>query len=558
MTTTTLSVVTEDTDTPADSAASDTDTGATESSADRTDESVPITAPPANARAQYLDPNDLVIGENVRVSFDLDDHPAEAESIRRFGVRNPILAERDPDGHILVLDGQVRTLIARAVGTTHVPVWVTDAPTGVADNERRITRTLDQINLNDRRIPLSEADRAAGVALMLDLGASATRIAQGLQRSRSEIRQAAAIGHSATAKQLLDDGQYTLEQLAVIADYEAAGDIDAVQELTRATRYQFGYVARRIAADRAEARDRLHAALPHAATGFGILPREPELDSEEAVFVPATDLTKPDGSEVGADQIHAAPTHWVVYLEVEENAELVDIDSGDIVDPDTVDWNTEHHADAAAGEGLRHADTVRWQDRWTPTYYLLADQLSDSGLTLISPPETSDKHVRAVVAAEAAVREAARQDYRRVRELNKRGAAAKQRREEFLTEYLTRRKPPTQAAGFVATYLANQLDAPTVQMVTTILGIADSRQDLQAAITDAPVNRVWVIVLAMVLATHEAPIDKSFWRAGSSATPGYLHLLAELATDAGSDFALVDVEQAAAGEIYYHDIDLAA
>src|SRR5690606_3403904 len=143
------------------------------------------------------------------------------------------------------------------------------------------------------------------------------------------------------------------------ADYEAAGDTDAVQELTRATRYQFGYVARRIAGDRAEARDRLHAALPYAATGFEILPHELELDSEEAVFVPAADLTNTDGSPVGEPQIYADPSRWAVYLEVEENAELVDIDSGDIVDPDTVDWNTEHHSDAAADEGLRHADTVR-------------------------------------------------------------------------------------------------------------------------------------------------------------------------------------------------------
>ncbi|MBF6102256.1 ParB N-terminal domain-containing protein [Nocardia cyriacigeorgica] len=558
MTTTTLSVVTDDTDPPADSIATATETGATESSADGTDESVTATAPPANARAQYLDPNDLVIGENVRVSFDLDDHPAEAESIRRFGVRNPILAEHGHDGYVHVIDGQVRTLIARAVGATQVPVWVTDAPTDISDNERRIARTLDQINLNDRRIPLSEADRAAGVALMLDLGASATRIAHGLQRTRSEIRRAATIGRSATAKQLLDDGQYTLKQLAVIADYEAAGDTDAVQELTRATRYQFGYVARRIADDRTETRDRLHAALPYAATGFGILTREPDIGSEQAVFVPAADLTTTDRSPVDQEHIYADPSRWVVLLEVEENAELVDIDSGDLVDSDTVDWDTEHDSDAAAGEGLRHVDTVRWRDRWTPTHYLLADRLPDSGFTLATPPDTSDEQVRAVVAAEATAREAARQDYRRVRELNKRGAAAKQRREEFLTEYLTRRTPPTQAAGFVATYLAGQLDTPTVQLVTTILGVGNSRQELQAAITDTPVNRVWVIVLAMVLATHEAPIDKSFWRATSSTTTSYLHLLAEIAADAGSDFALVDVEQAAAGEIDYHDIDLAA
>lgn len=516
----------------------------------------PTTPTPSEAIAVYLDPHELVIAENVRVSFDIADHPDEAASIRQFGVRNPILAERAPDGTMSVIDGQVRTLIARAVGRDLVPVWVTDAPTGTDDTERRITRTLDQINLNDRRIPLTDADRAAGVALMLDLGASATRVAQGLQRTRSEIRQTATVGRSATAKKLLDDSQYSLEQLTVIADYEHRGDTDAVRELLDAPRYQFDYRARRIAADRTETRDRLHASLTYAAYGFGVLSSEPDPRSEETVVVPATDLVTSNGDQVSDEHIYADPSRWAVFLAIEEGGELVEVDTGAIIDPDAVDWDTQDNPDAEAGAGLRHAETVVWRDRWVPSYYLLTDQLPDSGLQLAHTNSETGDEARATAAAVAAEREEARQHNRRVRALNIRGVAAKERREQFLASYLRRRTPPAQAAGFIAQHLARTLDPAVLQLVTKTLGVGGSREQLLTAIETAPTNRVWVIVLAIVLALHEAPIDKSFWRITSEPTARYLHLLAELGVTA--DFALVDVEHAAAGDIDYRDIDIDA
>ncbi|MFC8532067.1 ParB/RepB/Spo0J family partition protein [Nocardia sp. NPDC057227] len=553
MSTTALTIVTDTPDTDTDS----NDSAVTAAAPDS--DSTPVTATPVREAAERLDPNDLVIAENVRVSFDLDDHTTDADSIRTFGVRDPILAERQPDGSIHVINGQMRTLIARAVGLTSVPVWVTNADTGIDDTERRIERTLVQINLNDRRTPLTDADRAAGVALMLDLGATPTRVAEGLQRKRSEIRAAAAVGRSATARGLLNSGQHTLEQLAVIADYEAAGDTDAVHALTTAAHYQFGYQARRLAAERAETRARLHAALPYAAYGFGILTSEPDTRSTKAAFIPASELTTSE-DPVGEEQIYADPARWVVFLQREEAALLVDTDTGADIEPATVDWDTEHDPDTTPAEGLRHASTVAWRDRWTPEFFLLVEQLGDSGLSLAAASEAADDQVRAEAAAAAAAREQARQDNRRVRQLNLRGVAAKERRQEFLREYLQRRTPPAQAAGFVATYLAEELDAAALREVTTALGVDGSRQALLDTIEAAPVNRTWVIVLAMVLATREAPIDKSFWRVRSAAMTRYLHLLAELAdglpADSSIEFALTDVDRAAAGDVDYREIDI--
>ncbi|GGL45860.1 ParB/RepB/Spo0J family partition protein [Nocardia jinanensis] len=152
---------------------------------DDTPDSPPATAENRSrpADAAYMHPDDVLIADNVSTTFDLADHPEQIASIREFGVGLPIRAERDPDGTVHAIDGQLRVLIAREIGLTEIPVWIVDAPTG-DDRERRIARTLTQINLNDRRVPLTAGVRAAGVAQMLDLGASVTRVAKGLQTNR--------------------------------------------------------------------------------------------------------------------------------------------------------------------------------------------------------------------------------------------------------------------------------------------------------------------------------------------------------------------------------------
>ncbi|MEU7764999.1 ParB N-terminal domain-containing protein [Nocardia sp. NPDC049190] len=558
MSSTTLTVVTDPVTNP------DTDPAAVD--VDETAETSGIGEPTAvedtgiidlpEPEAIYMNPAELVIADNVRRSFDIADHPKQADSIREFGVRAPVLAVREADGSVHVYDGQVRTLIAREVGCPRVPVWITDADAEVDEKERRIARTIDQINLNDRRIPLTDSDRAAGVALTLELGASATRVARGLQRKRSEIQKTAAVGKSETAKQLLDDGQYSLDQLAVIAHYENLGDTDAVERLLGVGRWNFTMTAKRIEHDRAETRARLEASLLHGAYGFGVLATEPDTASADPEYIPATELAAIDGAPVSQEQIYTDPTRWVVYLEVEENGLLVETCSGAIIDPHTIEWDTQDNTAAEPSDGLRHADQVERRDRWTPSYFLPAALLADSGLQQRTPDNTDDS-ANALAAAEQAAneREQARDDRRRVIELNKRGQAAKERREEFLIKLVAGRTPPVQAAAFVGESIARKLDPAVLHKVTKLLGAGGSTEQLVAAIHAAPTNRAWMIVLAMEIAAAEVPIGKSLWRDGFGFTKRYLHFLAEVGTRL--DFALVDVEQAAAADIDYRDIDLA-
>ncbi|MCU1645437.1 MAG: putative Chromosome partitioning protein [Nocardia sp.] len=523
--------------------------------------------PLPKVEALWRGPSELVIAENVRKTFDLGAHPDVRDSIKEFGVSIPILAERQPDGSLHVTEGQLRALMAADVGTEKVPVWVTDADPSIPENERRISRTLMQMNVNDRRVPMVEADRADGIALMLDLGASVTRVAKGLQRKRSEIKHNAAIAASPTARGLVDSSSYSLEQLAVIAEYETLGDTEAVEYLAQVPRSSFSYRAKQIAADRRETRTRLEASLLYAALGFGVLTSEPDTSSTEPQILPAELLETVDSRPVTEDLIAAHAHRWLVYVDVEENGQLVDTLTGELVDPDHVDWDTQGNTESPPAGGRPHADSVEYRDRWTPLYFLAAEQLSESGLRVRTFAQNNGaagseraEQLRAEAAQAAADRDAARQERRRVRELNKRGLAAKERREEFLGRLLSRRTPPPQAGQFVAESLAWESDllgsfhAPRTAL--NLLGVSGFTSELVASIQSATASRSWVIVLGMVLGAFESRAGKDSWRYNDRGLQRYLRFLAAVGEQL--EFELVDVEQAAAGLIDFHDIDIDA
>ena len=567
--------------TPAFDAAPDTEPVPTRNTDTGSDEPGPRVEPPPNARAEYLSPKDLVIAENVRKQFDLAEHPKLLASIRERGVEDPVMVQRQPDGSNHVIDGQLRALGALEVGVEQVPAWVTDADPTISDNERRIRNTLTQMNLNDRRVPMTNADRVGGMALMLDLGASVTRVADGLQLKRQQVRKAATIGASPTAKGLVDAGTHTLDQLAVIAEYEQLSDTDAVERLTDAASYNFDFRAKKIAQDRHETRARLQASLLYAGFGFGVLSTEPSATEPEPQFLPAETLETETGEPISEDMMRADAARWAVWVEVQENADLVDRDTGELVDPDTVDWDTQDDSTLEPANGLRRSDTVTYRDRWAPSYYLLAEQLHGSGLRVrpLGIPDTDSgsgeqdspdgvsaaERARQAAAADAAQRELARLDRRRVRELNKQALAAADRREEFLVRLLKRTKPPVGAAAFVAESLVRYPDllssSGASYKARELLGAPGFGDELATTAATATAQRAQVIALGLVLAAFESMIDKTFWRPPYGRLPRYLTFLAEAAQqmkkpDEDEVWSLTDVERAAAGLVDYRDIDL--
>ncbi|MFI1919294.1 ParB/RepB/Spo0J family partition protein [Nocardia sp. NPDC020380] len=546
-------------------------------------------APEVSAEALYLPPKTLVIDENVRKSFDLDDFPEVKASIQR-GVEIPIIAHRESDGTITVVDGQIRTLVAIELKVKTVPVWVTPAPQ--ADPaEREIRRTSQQIRINDHRIALTDGDRAAGMARMFDFGASLTRIGEEIGQRREQVKLAVTVGRSQTACAAVDAHQLDFEQAAVLAVYENAGDTDAVARLLAAPRAMFTYHVKRIAAERDESRDRFRESLAYAAEGFGVHSNAPR---EDDGFIAADLLRTSDGEQISVAQIHATPALWTIYCQPTEVEVLIDRDTGEVVDPDSIDPATKGHPNAAAAQGLRHADSVDTGYLWAPEYYLRTDRLGESGYRPAGdfaepaaeeplvpharqeidarpgpgkPAEPEDPDIvearRRDAAERAAAAQAAAEEARareaeakhRRDELNKQGHAALGARREFLIKFLSRKTaPPVAVWAFVAHALAEKPDlllGPDAdRLAYGLLGLKAGKSAVLTSIESAKPPRCQVIVLALVLGAYEARTTKNAWQYRDTEVAGYLHFLASLG------HTLTPIEQASAGDLDPDSIDI--
>ncbi|KZM75574.1 hypothetical protein AWN90_19565 [Nocardia terpenica] len=319
-----------------------------------------------------LDPRTLVVDDNVRRTFDdtFESDPELVEllaAVREDGVSIPIIAELTADGSISVVDGQLRVLAARKAGLDAIPGWVRRAP-DLDDKTRALTRITKQLGTY-RRVALPKGDHAAAVALMLDLGMPIAKVSKATHMKKDAVKTTALIGKSPTARRLLDEGSLDLAQLEVIAEFENAGDTDAVARLEQTDPRDFNWTAQLLRDERDQALAHQAEALGYTEQGYRVL-HEDDFAQAADGYVPIDDVRTPDGLQVtpAATRQHAAL--WAVYLEhLDDELDITDAETGVPVDPDTVDWDTDEDRTAQAADGLRHADTVKLSP-WRPWWYI--------------------------------------------------------------------------------------------------------------------------------------------------------------------------------------------
>ncbi|WP_280381617.1 ParB/RepB/Spo0J family partition protein, partial [Nocardia wallacei] len=339
-----------------------------------------------------LDPNSLVVDDNIRQTFDdtFESDPKLIDllaSVREDGVSIPIIAELCADGSISVVEGQLRVLAARKAGLEEIPGWVRRAP-DLDEKTRKLARITEQLRTY-RRVALADSDHAVAVAMMLDLGMSVTKVAEKTRLKRDVVKSTAAVGKSPTARRLLDDGALTLSQLEVIAEFENAGDTDAVARLEQTDGRNFDWTAN-LLRDQRE-RDRAHQAEAHSYTeqGYRVLTDDdfPQADDE---YVPIEDVRSLDGLEVTPAATRERATLWAVYLQhLDDELDITDAETGVPVDPDTVDWDTDQHREVQAADGLRHADTVK-QSPWRPWFYIRPDDMAAAAVMPTPPVDDAE------------------------------------------------------------------------------------------------------------------------------------------------------------------------
>lgn len=173
---------------------------------------------------EHLDPTALVIEQNVRTSAPLTKD--FLDSIRQSGILSPVLGRRDEHGNVIVRAGQRRTLASREIGLATIPVYV------VEGDDKTAERIVQQIIENDQRAELTTADRTAAWAQLSFEGLSAASIAKRTGTKAATVKAELAVEESAVARTALHEHELTLDQAAVILDFEddeeARADLIAV------------------------------------------------------------------------------------------------------------------------------------------------------------------------------------------------------------------------------------------------------------------------------------------------------------------------------------------
>jgi ParB family chromosome partitioning protein len=187
------------------------------------------TAEQAAGALAHLDPQTLDIGDNVREFANLT--KPLLDSIREHGVLVPLTAVRLHDGAVQVRNGQRRTMAARELGLSTVPVYVLDSSDADADAET-IDRIVHQIVTNDQKRDLSDAQRARGIQQMIDAGLSVTKVAK-LSVAKDTVQAAAVAAKSGAALEALETGQISLTEAAVLTEFDQDGP-EVVARLVRA------------------------------------------------------------------------------------------------------------------------------------------------------------------------------------------------------------------------------------------------------------------------------------------------------------------------------------
>ncbi|KQP67810.1 hypothetical protein ASF40_19970 [Microbacterium sp. Leaf288] len=447
-----------------------------------------ITTTPTET-VEHIDPRTLIVETNVRTTAPLD--PGFLDSIRQVGVLTPLLAWRDQDGGVHVRAGQRRTLAAREAGITTVPVYVVDA--GDGDTARRI---VEQLIENDQREALTDADRIqAWRALELE-GLSATTIATRTGTTRDRVKTGLAVAQSTTATDAVTEGGLTLDQAAILLEFD--GDTDTVAELTEVATTDPGYFP--VAVERArqdrvarEAKEKVEQ--EEAAKGHRILDERPS-DYHTAPYRVRM-LRTADDEPVDPDTIQGKPG-VAVYVATYYGGEA----------------RAEYYLDDPTALGL----TVREEAGY------------GVGGTQSGPMTDEQKAERKELIAN-----------------NREWDAAEAVRREWLAQFLARKTAPKDAQAVIAEALTAArwkiADGLTRGSGTAkvLLGI-DSQDygDQIAEYLTAHPNRAVHVTLAVLLGGIEQNTSRNTWRAPSADTAWYLRTLQ------GWGYTLCPVERIAA------------
>ncbi|CAQ03233.1 chromosome partitioning protein [Clavibacter sepedonicus] len=430
-----------------------------------------------NGVTEYLDPNTLIIEENVRPSADLNRE--FVQSIKANGVLVPVIARRDSEGRVLVRAGQRRTLGARQAGVATIPVHVIDADEATTD------RIVQQLVENDQRTGLTDVDRTVAFKQLQFEGLSAAAISKRTGTGPRVVKKTLAVANTPSAAAALTDHQLTLDQAAALVEFDEYPDLQArLIETARAHPAQFDHQLRYAQQDLARKHAVQAVAADHESRGYVIVdPQNPE----HADFVPVRDLVTVEGGDA-------------------------------LLTPEKMD--------TLDGRGVRVVAYLREPEA---VYYL-----RDPQAVGYRRDETTGTRTSPATGAGSQTEEQ-KAERRRVIANNKAWDAAESVRREFVAALVTRRSLPKDAGQVIAAGLtthrhevgrAVQEGSPLAHEFLGVERDYGYYGDGLGKYAAATPTKAQHVALAVVLGGMEAALNRDSWRSVSAPAAAYLRQLA--------------------------------
>jgi ParB family chromosome partitioning protein len=442
----------------------------------------------------WVDPRELIIGDNVRLDTALD--KGFVADIAERGVRQPVPVRREESGRLVVRTGQRRVLAAIEAGLVRVRALV--EPEQLTDERAQsIDRILDQLGENEHRSALNDAEEARATQQLLGLGLTARQIARRRHIPAKRVSTAAAVAQNPVALDVLREGVLDLGQAAVVAEFTE--DQAAVAALTTAAAQrpeQFHHIAQQLRDAREETRWRAELTATLTDQGVQIIDRPQDLFGgkiRQLSELRASPDTEP-GTELTAQAHAGCPGHA---------AFLRERSWGPVAERVATVWVCTDF------QGFGHAE------RYAPR------GVSTNGRVTGAMTEEQKAQRREVIAN------------------NKAWDSATIVRRDWLRSFLARQSAPKDAARWIAQTLAQggydvrkalEFHHP---LAVELLGLKPSnrvyaraeRHVIAAAAVKASPGRANMLTVAMLLAALEAGTDRHTWRRPTEEQIAYFHQL---------------------------------
>jgi len=310
---------------------------------------------------------------------------------------------------------------------------------------------------------MGEGDRLAGIEQMSLLGMSVAQIAKRTHQGKQTVTDALAVSGSATARETMADQNLTLEQAAVLIEFQHDPEaLDVLTEAAASQEHDFDHTAAVIRQDRMAETAMTEAIAALTEAGITSIER-PDYDSKTAGLDRLVDADS--GERITAEGHAACPGHavWLEYRRWGSNPGIIQ--------------------NAVCTEPKVNGH----KDQWAST-----------GVQSRGPMSEQEKAERRTLIAN-----------------NKLWDAATEVRRTFLTKIAQRKTPPSGAEAIISaalaqvgTYRSNTNPAQAWEALA--LDATKVGKEVTAKSTTA--KRHTVIALAVVLGTWEADAGRHTWR----------------------------------------------